>query len=55
LRCLSTDGRGCRRERVRPEGEAGTFDLTVKRREFVRGLIEHGCHLKRHGANTISI
>ena len=23
----------------------------MKRREFVRGLIEHGCHLKRHGAN----
>jgi mRNA interferase HicA len=23
----------------------------VKRREFVRGLIEQGCHLKRHGAN----
>jgi mRNA interferase HicA len=23
----------------------------VKRRELVRGLVERGCHLKRHGAN----
>jgi hypothetical protein len=25
----------------------------VKRREFVRGLIERGCYLKRHGWQTI--
>jgi len=23
----------------------------VKRREFVRGLVDRGCYLKRHGAN----
>jgi len=23
----------------------------VKRRELIRGLVEDGCHLKRHGAN----
>jgi len=23
----------------------------VKRREFVRGLVDRGCYVKRHGAN----
>ena len=45
-----SDGRGRGGKRIRTEGKAGTLDFAVKRREFVRGLIDRGCYLKRHVA-----
>ena len=50
-RRLCPDGRGRGRKCVHSEGEARTVDLAVKRRELLRGLVEKGCYLKRHGAN----
>jgi len=46
---LMVEGRGGKC--IRTEGKAGTLNFAVKRREFVRGLVDRGCYLKRHGAN----